>query len=232
MLAMVSSYMIVRYVIVKPVKHLRDVSDAIAAGRLTIRSQIETGDEFEELSHAFNRMLHNLVAMQQELREVNNDLDRKVDELAQANMALFEMNRLKSDFLATMSHELRTPLNSIIGFSEVLSGTRPAQRAAPPVCRQHPVVGQDAAGHDQRHPRPGQDRERQDGGPHRGLLDPRRLRGPRRTWPGRSPSGRTSPWSAGSTRRSRSCGRTRASCGRSSTTCCPTPSSSRPRGDA
>jgi signal transduction histidine kinase len=120
-LAMVASYVIVRYVIVKPVKHLRDVSDAIAAGKLTIRSQIQTGDEFEELSHAFNRMLHNLVAMQQELREVNADLDRKVDELAQANMALFEMNRIKSDFLATMSHELRTPLNSIIGFSEVLA---------------------------------------------------------------------------------------------------------------
>jgi len=122
-LAMLSSAMIVRYVIVKPVKHLRDVSDAIAAGRLNIRSQIQTGDEFEDLSHAFNRMLHNLVAMQQELRDVNNDLDRKVDELAQANMALYEMNRLKSDFLATMSHELRTPLNSIIGFSEVLAGS-------------------------------------------------------------------------------------------------------------
>ena len=122
-LAMLASYVIVRYVIVKPVKHLRDVSDAIAAGRLTIRAQIHTGDEFEELSHAFNRMLHNLVAMQQEIREVNGDLDRKVDELAQANLALFEMNRLKSDFLATMSHELRTPLNSIIGFSEVLSGS-------------------------------------------------------------------------------------------------------------
>ena len=120
--AMLSSYIIVRYVIVKPVKHLRDVSDAIAAGRLTIRSRIETGDEFEELSHAFNRMLYNLVAMQQALRELNNDLDKKVDELAQANLALFEMNRLKSDFLATMSHELRTPLNSIIGFSEVLAG--------------------------------------------------------------------------------------------------------------
>ena len=122
-LAMVASYVIVRYVIVKPVKHLRDVSDAIAAGKLTVRAQIQTGDEFEELSHAFNRMLHNLVAMQQELREVNGDLDRKVDELAQANLALFEMNRLKSDFLATMSHELRTPLNSIIGFSEVLAGS-------------------------------------------------------------------------------------------------------------
>ena len=122
-LAMLSSYIFVRYVIVKPVKHLRDVSDAIAAGRLNIRASIQTGDEFEELSYAFNRMLHNLVAMQQELRDVNNDLDRKVDELAQANLALFEMNRLKSDFLATMSHELRTPLNSIIGFSEVLSAS-------------------------------------------------------------------------------------------------------------
>jgi two-component system sensor histidine kinase BarA len=122
-LAMVASYAIVRYVIVKPVKHLRDVSDAIAAGKLTVRAQIQTGDEFEELAHAFNRMLHNLVAMQQELRAVNRDLDRKVDELAQANLALFEMNRLKSDFLATMSHELRTPLNSIIGFSEVLAGS-------------------------------------------------------------------------------------------------------------
>jgi two-component system, NarL family, sensor histidine kinase BarA len=123
LVAMFASYVIVRYVIVKPVKHLRDVSDAIAAGKLTIRSQIQTGDEFEDLSHAFNRMLHNLVAMQHELRDVNHDLDKKVDELAQANLALFEMNRLKSDFLATMSHELRTPLNSIIGFSEILAGS-------------------------------------------------------------------------------------------------------------
>jgi signal transduction histidine kinase len=58
--------------------------------------------------------------MQDRLRKVNTDLDRKVDELAQANLALYESNRLKSDFLATMSHELRTPLNSILGFSEVL----------------------------------------------------------------------------------------------------------------
>ena len=51
---------------------------------------------------------------------MNADLDGKVDELAQVNMQLYEMNRIKSDFLATMSHELRTPLNSILGFSDVL----------------------------------------------------------------------------------------------------------------
>ena len=117
---MVGSWMIVRYIIVKPVKHLKEVSDAISAGELNVRSEIQTGDEFEDLSHAFNRMLRHLVSMQDQWRKVNIDLDRKVDELAQTNMALFESNRLKGDFLATMSHELRTPLNSILGFSDVL----------------------------------------------------------------------------------------------------------------
>jgi two-component system sensor histidine kinase BarA len=117
---MLGSYMIIRYVIVKPVKHLKEVADAISAGELNVRSEIQTADEFEDLSHAFNRMLRNLVSMQDRLRKVNADLDRKVDELARANLALYESNRLKGDFLATMSHELRTPLNSILGFSEVL----------------------------------------------------------------------------------------------------------------
>jgi signal transduction histidine kinase len=123
-LAMLAAYAIVRYVIVKPVLHLKDVSDSIARGNLDLRADIRTGDEFEELSHAFNRMLRHLVAVQEELRQVNADLDGKVDELARVNLALFEMNNLKSEFLATMSHELRTPLNSILGFSDVLAGSQ------------------------------------------------------------------------------------------------------------
>ncbi|MBN1591415.1 MAG: HAMP domain-containing histidine kinase [Pirellulales bacterium] len=119
-LAMVAAYLIVRYVVVKPLKHLRDVSDAISHGNTSLRAEIHTGDEFEGLGVAFNRMLRHLIHAQEELRHVNVDLDNKVDELAQANMQLYEMNRLKSDFLATMSHELRTPLNSILGFSDVL----------------------------------------------------------------------------------------------------------------
>ena len=119
-LIMVGSWIIVRYIIVKPVTHLKEVSDAISQGELNVRSEIQTGDEFEDLSHAFNRMLRHLVSMQDQWRKVNADLDRKVDELARTNLALFESNKLKGDFLATMSHELRTPLNSILGFSDVL----------------------------------------------------------------------------------------------------------------
>lgn len=119
-LAMMAAYAIVRYIIVKPVLHLKDVSDEIARGNLNLRADINTGDEFEELSHAFNRMLRHMMTVNDELRSLNESLDGKVDQLAQANMELFNNNKLKDDFLATMSHELRTPLNSILGFSDIL----------------------------------------------------------------------------------------------------------------
>jgi signal transduction histidine kinase len=120
-LSMISLWAVVRYVIVKPVTHLRDVANAVREGDVEQRASIRTGDEFEELGAAFNRMVRQLLSQQSELRHVNNELDNRLDELAQANMRLYEMNRLKGDFLATVSHELRTPLNSIIGFSDVLS---------------------------------------------------------------------------------------------------------------
>ncbi|HJQ80246.1 MAG TPA: ATP-binding protein [Lacipirellulaceae bacterium] len=121
-LSMFSLWAVVRYVIVKPVTHLRDVANAVREGDVEQRAVIRTGDEFEELAAAFNRMLRQLLSQQSELRHVNDELDDRLDDLAQANMKLYEMNRLKSDFLATVSHELRTPLNSILGFSDVLSG--------------------------------------------------------------------------------------------------------------
>ncbi|QEG37285.1 sensor histidine kinase [Bythopirellula goksoeyrii] len=119
-LSMMALYAIVRYIIVKPLRHLRDVSDAVRGGDIEQRAVIHTGDEFEDLGAAFNRMLRQLLRQQDELREVNTELDEKIDEMAEANMRLFEMNQVKSDFLATVSHELRTPLNSIIGFSDLL----------------------------------------------------------------------------------------------------------------
>ncbi len=117
-------WLIVRYVIVKPLDHLRDVTDQVSHGRMDVRAELNTGDEFEELSRSFNRMLRHLYDTQLALQEANKDLDMKVDEQAQLNLKLYEMNQIKSEFLANMSHELRTPLNSIIGFSEILENAK------------------------------------------------------------------------------------------------------------
>ncbi len=118
--SMLFLYLIVRYVIVKPLRHLQDVSDKISRGQMDARSELNTGDDFERLSKSFNRMVRHLLDTQNALRAANLDLDHKIDEQAQLALNLFEMNKVKSEFLTNMSHELRTPLNSIIGFSEVL----------------------------------------------------------------------------------------------------------------
>ncbi len=119
-LSLIAFYIVIRMVIIRPLRNLKDVAEGISRGDISKRADLHTGDEFESLGITFNRMLRHLVAAQEKLRGANNELEYKVDELAHLTVQLYETNRVKSDFMATMSHELRTPLNSILGFSDVL----------------------------------------------------------------------------------------------------------------
>ena len=67
-----------------------------------------------------NMHLESITTSYDALQEKNRQLESKNRQLEETNDRLRELDKLKSNFLATVSHELRTPLTSVIGYSEML----------------------------------------------------------------------------------------------------------------
>ncbi len=71
-------YLITHRLILSPVRELTLVAEGVSQGDHGIRSQIATGDEFEELARAFNAMLAQLQSSDYELRTINRSLDTRL----------------------------------------------------------------------------------------------------------------------------------------------------------
>jgi signal transduction histidine kinase len=115
---------------VHDVKVLRAGTDRV--GTLVIQRDVAREDERDRaLSAACSTMLDRLIHaafatwVTSELHLAASESSHRAiaqqnAELRRAVEHMRELDKLKSNFLATVSHELRTPLTSVIGFSEML----------------------------------------------------------------------------------------------------------------
>ncbi len=137
-----TSILISRRHISRPLQELQDSAQRIADGDLEADIRTRGNDEISHLAHSLSTMRDSIRRLFAELRQshaqlehYNRDLEQKVgartaelaqakDEAEQAKAEAEAASHAKSSFLANMSHELRTPLNAILGFAQLLSRSR------------------------------------------------------------------------------------------------------------
>ncbi len=83
----------------RPLAKLGRASRKLAAGDLTSRADVKSGDELETLAHEFNAMADELETSMGKMRDF---VDRQ------------------TAFMGSFAHELKTPMTSIIGYSDLL----------------------------------------------------------------------------------------------------------------
>ncbi|MBN9319429.1 MAG: hybrid sensor histidine kinase/response regulator [Caulobacterales bacterium 68-7] len=118
--------------VVEPIQRLTDgIGEVARSGRFNPVPVSADDPMIERLAGAFNHLLKQLDANDQDLRAA-------MAELVKARDAADAASVLKSQFLANMSHEIRTPLNGVLGMAEVVAmgDLTPVQRQRVEVIRQ------------------------------------------------------------------------------------------------
>ncbi|MGQ1891777.1 ATP-binding protein [Thermophagus sp. OGC60D27] len=103
--------------ITMPINTLLNSFRKATDGDLSIRADISSSDEMQELGDHFNLMMNSL-------ERSFNQLEIAQKKITIEKERAQESDHLKSSFLENLSHEIRTPLMAIVGFSELMADSQ------------------------------------------------------------------------------------------------------------
>jgi len=115
---------ILRTQIARPLAELTRATEAMAHDTESVPVLPLRPDELGRFANSFRGMVTKVGERENELRQLNNDLERRViDRTADLNHALAserELVEMKGNFVSLVSHEFRTPLGVILSATDVL----------------------------------------------------------------------------------------------------------------
>lgn len=118
-----------------PTQELRRGTEALAAGDLDVRIELNSSDELGVLAESFNHMASSLRAADAELRAWSQTLEervqRKTEELQGIHQQMMQVEKAASlgKMAATVAHELNNPLSGVLTCAKLV--TRKVDRVLP-----------------------------------------------------------------------------------------------------
>jgi two-component system NtrC family sensor kinase len=118
---------IVYRAVYRPIRHLRQGTEALGRGELDVTIPVHRRDELGALADSFNRMARHLKKADAELRGWSQSLEDRVREKTaeleeiHRQMMLVEKAASMGRMAATVAHELNNPLSGIITYAKLSS---------------------------------------------------------------------------------------------------------------